>query len=98
MRDEPFVDAGGFGNLGRVPEGPLYFQYAVATAGTAYTADAAALEQFRRVARLRYHRRPGRQQFEKPRLGVHHLRAVDVQRDTAAVDEIAASRAHNPGD
>jgi len=38
----PFVDAGGFVTIGWSPEGEVYFQYAVATAGVAYTADAAA--------------------------------------------------------
>jgi prepilin-type N-terminal cleavage/methylation domain-containing protein len=40
--NQPFVDTGGFSNLGWSPEGQVYFQYAVAAAGAGYTADAAA--------------------------------------------------------
>jgi prepilin-type N-terminal cleavage/methylation domain-containing protein len=39
---QPFVDMGGFANIGWSPEGQVFFHYAVATAGGAVTADAAA--------------------------------------------------------
>lgn len=38
----PFVTGGGFDTLGWAPEGQVFFQYAVAASGSAYTVSAAA--------------------------------------------------------